>query len=201
MFWKLQLKRIEDQVKIHIQLILAQNDDHIWENSYTEDIKDVTRIFDIQNQIAQSVAKEIEAFITPEEKQRIEKIPTTNLTAYDFYQRGREEFRNYIFSIYSESQINRDSRESMEIAEDLYNKALEYDSTFARAYIGLGSGIHEKEFLGILFLRKLPGFCSCPSRQRPFRMTINWLKHTLSREIIIGQKVLQNRPLKNMTKH
>ncbi len=41
-------QRIENQVKIHVQLILAQNDDHIWENSYKEDIKDATQVFDIR---------------------------------------------------------------------------------------------------------------------------------------------------------
>ena len=38
-----------------------------------------------------AIASELKATITPEEKQLIEKIPTTNLTAYDFYQRGKEE--------------------------------------------------------------------------------------------------------------
>ena len=47
-------------------------------------------LLSIQSQIAQTIASELKATITPEEKQLIEKIPTTNLTAYDFYQRGRD---------------------------------------------------------------------------------------------------------------
>ena len=49
-------------------------------------------IIGIQSQVAQSIAAELKATITPEEKQLIETISTANITAYDFYQRGNEEF-------------------------------------------------------------------------------------------------------------
>ena len=45
----------------------------------------------MQSEVAQTIAKELHAVITPEEKQLIEKTPTVSLTAYDFYQRGEEE--------------------------------------------------------------------------------------------------------------
>jgi len=41
--------------------------------------------------VAQAIAAELKVAINPEEKQLIEKVPTTNLTAYDYYQRGRDE--------------------------------------------------------------------------------------------------------------
>ena len=63
--------------------------------SYEQEIKETNDIFNIQSQIAQSIAAELKATITPEEKQLIEKTPTANLTAYDFYQRGREEHIKY----------------------------------------------------------------------------------------------------------
>jgi TolB-like protein len=50
-------QRIVNQVKIHVQLILAENDDHVWDTAYIEDIKDVIQVFNLQSQIAQSVAK------------------------------------------------------------------------------------------------------------------------------------------------
>jgi TolB-like protein len=124
-------QRIENQVKIHVQLILAQNDDHIWENSYKEDIKDATQVFDIQNQIAQSVAKEINAIITPEEKQLINKVPTTNLTAYDFYQRGIEEHFRY-WEKYDLYHINK--------SIDYFSKAIELDPEYSLAYTGMARG-------------------------------------------------------------
>jgi tetratricopeptide (TPR) repeat protein len=56
-------------------------------------------------------------------------VPTTSLTAYDFYQRGREEHLKF--------ELDNNNRKALERAEDLYYKALEYDSTFAQAYTGL----------------------------------------------------------------
>ena len=67
--------------------------------------------------------------MTPEEKQLINKIPTTNLTAYDFYQKGREEYTKY--------WNNNRNKAALQKAEDFYHIALKYDSTFAQAYCGL----------------------------------------------------------------
>ena len=83
----------------------------------------------MQSEVAQTIARELHAVITPEEKQLIERTPTVNLTAYDFYQRGREELVKY--------WINGNNREALEQAEYHYRKALEYDSTFAKAYTGM----------------------------------------------------------------
>jgi tetratricopeptide (TPR) repeat protein len=112
-----------------VQLIAADNEKHLLGKSYEEEIHETSDIINIQSQIAQSIAAELKATMTPEEKQLIEKTPTTNLTAYDFYQRGREEHTKY--------WVNNSNRAVLQIAEDLYHKALKYDSTFAQAYTGL----------------------------------------------------------------
>jgi hypothetical protein len=80
----------------------------------------------------------LKAIITPEEKRLIEKTPTTSLTAYDFYQRGREEFRKYL--------SDNNNKEALEKAEDFYYKALDYDSTFAGAYAGLAWVYYNKHY-------------------------------------------------------
>jgi TolB-like protein len=131
-------QRIGNQIKIHVQLIHAETDNHIWETSYREEIADVKQVFDIQNQIAQLVAAEIEAIITPKEKEHIDKIPTTNLTAYDFYQRGKDEHLKY--------QLDNYNREALKRAKDLYQDALKYDSTYAQAYTGLAQVYREKHY-------------------------------------------------------
>ena len=61
-----------------------------------------------------------------------------NLTAYDFYQRGREEHIKY--------RLDNNEREALESAEDLYHKAMEYDSTFAQAYTGLANVFLNKHY-------------------------------------------------------
>jgi TolB-like protein/Tfp pilus assembly protein PilF len=117
--------RDEDNVRLFIQLLDGKKDQHLWSKSYNANIEE---IFSVQSEIAQLVAEEIKAVITPAEKDLIEKIPTPNLTAYDFYQRGRDEQEKY--------WLDR-NRKALERAENLYHKALEYDSTFALAYTGL----------------------------------------------------------------
>jgi TolB-like protein/Tfp pilus assembly protein PilF len=106
---------------LRVQLIAAGNEKHLWGKSYDREIRETSDIISMQNEVAQSIAAELKTIITPEEKQLINKIPTTNLTAYDFYQQGRDEY----------------AKGSLKKAETLYHKALKYDSTFAKAYSGL----------------------------------------------------------------
>jgi tetratricopeptide (TPR) repeat protein len=109
-----------------VQLIKTSEESHAWGNEYNNKWSDV---FSLQSEVAQAIASALYAVMTPEEKQTIEKIPTPNLTAYDFYQRGKEELVNY--------WLNDDKKETLKRAENFYYKALEYDSTFAAAYSGL----------------------------------------------------------------
>jgi len=122
-----------NQARLIVQLIHPGLKDHIWAQEYDREWMD---IFAVQSEVAQLVAKELQVVITPEEKQLIEKIPTTSLTAYDFYQRGREEHDKLGIS-QNDYLYEPADRYILERAEDLYLKALEYDSTFAQAYIGL----------------------------------------------------------------
>jgi TolB-like protein/AraC-like DNA-binding protein/Tfp pilus assembly protein PilF len=118
-----------NRFRLRVQLIETSKDRQIWAKPYEQEISEPRDIFKIQSEVAQSVASELKATITPEEKRKIEKIPTTNLTAYDYYQRGNEEFSKYPFPYYN--------KESLKKAEILFHKAVECDSTFAQAYVGL----------------------------------------------------------------
>jgi len=128
-------QKIGNRLLLTIQLVVGKDDYHIWSKQYDRNIQQIEDLIDIQQEIAQLAASEIEAIITPEEKELIDKIPTLNLTAYDFYQRGREEHIKY--------WLNIDDIKAQERAEDYYNKALEYDSTFAQAYTGLNMIYYE----------------------------------------------------------
>jgi TolB-like protein len=124
---------------LRVQLIAANNEKHLWSKSYDREIRETSDIISMQSEIAQSIAAELKTIITPEEKQLIEKIPTTNLTAYDFYQQGREELTKY--------WIDNRNIEALQKAEGLYHKALKYDSTFALAYSGLAWVYWHKQFV------------------------------------------------------
>ena len=119
-----------NKFRLRVQLIRAKGKEtHIWGKSYEKEIRETNDIFSIQSQIAEAIATELKATIVPEEKQLIEKTSATNLTAYDFYTRGREELKKY--------RSDNNNKLSLRKAEDLYHKALENDPAFAPAYIGL----------------------------------------------------------------
>jgi TolB-like protein/lipopolysaccharide biosynthesis regulator YciM len=124
--------------RLRVQLIRAKGKEaHLWGQSYEAEINDTKDIFNIQNQIAQTIAAELKTVITPEEKQLIEKPSTGNLTAYDLYQRGVHEY---------EKNVETSSPEALERAEEMFNRALEYDSTFAKAYVYLAKVYWKKHF-------------------------------------------------------
>jgi len=111
-------QKIGDQILLHIQLIEALDDKHLWSRQYMREAKD---IFKLQNEIAKDIATEIEAIITPEEEARIDKIPTDDLVAYDYFLKGLDFFYQETF-------------EGLEEAITYFKKAIEHDEEFARAY-------------------------------------------------------------------
>ena len=123
----------EENIRLNIYLIDALHDRQIWSDTY---VRKSSEIFSLQSEIAQLVASEIQALVSPREKELIDKEPTSSLTSYDLYQQGRE------------LQLhNLRGPKRLEVAatvESLYRRALEYDSTFARAYVGLAEICHSK---------------------------------------------------------
>jgi TolB-like protein/AraC-like DNA-binding protein len=122
-------QKYDNFYRIRVQLIEAKTDRHMWANSYEMEIKETKDIYSVQSQIAQTIAAELDAEITPKEKQLIESTPTISLTALEFYQKGREAFVRY--------SINNNEKESLSRAENYYRSALESDPHYAQAYIGL----------------------------------------------------------------
>jgi len=114
------IERQEDKVNIHVQVIQANKDDHIWTHEFDGYWED---IFSIQDDIAFSVAEELKTLLSNEEIEQIEKIPTENLEAYEYYLRGND--------FYSFSSAKRD----WSFALRNYEKAIELDPDFALAYI------------------------------------------------------------------
>jgi TolB-like protein/AraC-like DNA-binding protein/Tfp pilus assembly protein PilF len=111
-------QKIGDQILLTIQLIDATNDRHIWSAQYKREVQD---IFQLQQEIAKSIAEEVKAVITPKEETRIRKRPTKNLTAYDLFLKGKD------FQAMS-GQMNQEQ------AIAFFAKAIEHDREFALAY-------------------------------------------------------------------
>ena len=121
-----------DEIRISARLTQANGDDLLWSKTYTRTYKEV---FALQTQIANSIAKELEAKLSPRENDLINKAATDNLVAYDFYLRGREYITNFI-SYRKERDLNH--------ARNLFRQALGVDSQFALAWVGLGSEYEER---------------------------------------------------------
>jgi serine/threonine protein kinase/Tfp pilus assembly protein PilF len=80
------VRRSGHRFRITTALIDAQTDATLWSESYDRDLTD---IFAIQSEIAQTVASKLRARLSPEERRGIEERPTDNLQAYDLYLQGK----------------------------------------------------------------------------------------------------------------
>lgn len=125
-----------DKVRLILQLIKTNNDDHSWANEYDRDWKDV---FSVQSEVAETIARELRVVITPGERQLIRKKPTNNLTAFDFYQRAKDELDKYQLSSQGDTT-------ALKKAQHFFRKAMELDSTFALSYTGLAAIYYEKYY-------------------------------------------------------
>jgi len=122
------IQRHKDTVSIRVQVIRAQDEDHVWAEEYDRLWE---HIFTIQDEIAFKVANELKMVLSPEERQLIEKIPTNNLYAYELYLLGK-------------NQINRRPRdEDLWRALEYFQQAVELDSTYALAYSGLAEAYYQ----------------------------------------------------------
>ena len=81
------VRRAGDQVRVTVQLIDATNDEHLWAQNYDRKLDD---IFAIQSAVARDIAGQLQAAISPEEAARIERRPTDNLKAYEYYVKARQ---------------------------------------------------------------------------------------------------------------
>ncbi len=114
-------QKIGDQILLNIQLIEAETDNHLWSQQYQRETKD---IFTLQAEVAKNIAEQIEAIVTPEETKRIEKAPTNNLVAYDFFLKGLD-------------LLQAPVEENLKEAVLYFKKAIKHDPEFARAYAGI----------------------------------------------------------------
>src|SRR4030095_110046 len=72
------VQRVSNRVRVNAQLIDARNDAHLWAQTYDRDLADV---FAIQSEIAKAIADQLQAKLSPAEKNAIEQRPTTNVDA------------------------------------------------------------------------------------------------------------------------
>jgi TolB-like protein/Tfp pilus assembly protein PilF len=113
------VRRSGNRVRVTVQLIDAANDEHIWANNYDRDLNDV---FAIQTDLAQKIAAELQAKLSPSEKAQIERKPTQNGEAYLAFIQAHNLFVTGMEDI-----------DKLKQSEQLYARAIELDPKFALA--------------------------------------------------------------------
>jgi TolB-like protein/class 3 adenylate cyclase/Tfp pilus assembly protein PilF len=116
------VQRVSNRVRVNAQLIDARNDAHLWAQTYDRDLADV---FAIQSEIAKAIADQLQAKLSPAEKNAIEQRPTTDVAAFELYSRAKDLILNTSFSAIGAQNL----REGI----DLLNRALARDPSFFAA--------------------------------------------------------------------
>jgi serine/threonine protein kinase/Flp pilus assembly protein TadD len=115
------VRKAGKRLRITAQLINVADGYHVWSERYDRDMEDV---FAIQDEIAQNIARALRLVLTEKEKRAIEKVPTANIEAYEYYLRGRQFFHQW-------------RRKSVEYARRMFERAIEIDPDYALAYAGI----------------------------------------------------------------
>src|SRR5213595_989566 len=112
------VRRSGNKVRVNVQLIDANSDEHIWASDYDRDITDV---FAIQTDLAQKISDALQAKLSPAEKSRMERKPTENGEAYLAFVQAHN------------LQDAMEDLEKLKQSEQLYARAIQLDPKFALA--------------------------------------------------------------------
>jgi TolB-like protein/tetratricopeptide (TPR) repeat protein len=115
------VQKVNDQVRVNVQLINGVTNAHLWAEIYDRKLTD---IFAVESDIAKTIADTLQARLTGSEKDAMSKKPTANPEAYDLYVRGR---------FFWNKRTAADLPKSVEY----YNQAIAKDPNYAVAYSGL----------------------------------------------------------------
>jgi TolB-like protein len=117
------VQRAGDTVRINVQLIDAQTDEHLWAEIFDRELT-TENLFAIQTEISREIALALKTTLSPEEQQRVNDLPTENLAAYSAYLRGRQ-------------LIARNTAEAVDQALVEFQRAVDLDPQFALAWVGI----------------------------------------------------------------
>jgi len=120
------VQRAGGRVRVNAQLIDARTDSQLWAERYDRDVADV---FAIEREVAGKIVAQLQAKISPSEKEAIEQKPTADLVAHDLYIQAKTLIATAVWST--------PLQESLFEAVSLLNQAIKRDPAFALAYYQL----------------------------------------------------------------
>jgi len=115
------IRRDGKRLRVTAQLISVADGYHLWSERFDREMADV---FAIQDEIASSIARALEIVLSDRELNSLERIPTSNLRAYESYLRGRQFFRET-------------RKKSLAYAREMFQQAIAADGEYALAHAGL----------------------------------------------------------------
>ena len=115
------VRKENNRLRVTAQLINVADGYHRWSERYDRELEDV---FEIQDDITENIVRALRVMLSEEEKRALEKVPTTNVKAYDYYLRGWKFFYEW-------------RRKSFEFARQMFMRAVQIDPSYARAYAGI----------------------------------------------------------------
>ncbi len=119
-----------DSARVNVQLIEAAGDAHVWAETYDRKLLDV---FAVESEVAERIARSLQAHLTGGEKEQIAIVPTRNAQAYDAYLRGL-------------AFIIRESHDDVRKARDFFQQAVDRDPNYAQAWAQLSIAQSELYF-------------------------------------------------------
>ncbi|HEV2112691.1 MAG TPA: protein kinase [Terriglobales bacterium] len=115
------VRRSGSRLRVTAQLVDTRTDFPLWSERFDREVKDV---FDVQDEIARSIAGALRIALSPQEQSALAKKPTENAQAYDLYLRGRSYMRQY-------------TRQDLQFALQMFESAVALDRSFALAHAGI----------------------------------------------------------------
>jgi TolB-like protein len=111
------VQRTNDAVRVNVQLVKADTDTHLWADTFDRKLTDV---FQIESDIARTIAEKLQAKLTGSEERAISVKPTADVEAHQLYLQGR-----YLW--------NRRTAENLKKALSYFEQAAEKDPNYALA--------------------------------------------------------------------
>jgi adenylate cyclase len=115
------VRKFENKVRVTVQLIDVNTQQHIWSMEYDRELQD---IFRIQSEIARNVANELQVRLVSAEKEQLEKNATENMEAFHDYLIGRH-------------YLNKKTSQNIQTAIHLFERAIDQDPSYALPYASL----------------------------------------------------------------
>ncbi len=120
-----QVQRAGDQLRINVQLIDTAQEGHLWANTYDRELT-AQNIFDVQSDIARTIADALHAELSASDEVALSAIPTTSTEALQQFMMGQQHW-------------NRSSWESLRSALGYFEEATRLDPGYAQAWAAIAS--------------------------------------------------------------